>query len=138
MRSMSPLDTVKSKWRSLDALTDNFQARNGFEQHAYAMLAKHDSAVAKYFVESMREGWVLRELGDEENVVQPPPTFWPTVKLQGHLINDRGVPIEIRTAEQLANTIDTVHYMLGMHSMIMQEALLQRCGCQPDYHWCTR
>ena len=43
--------------------------------------------------------------------------------MQGHIINKEGIPVEVRTAEQLANTYDTAHYMLGMLSMIQQESL---------------
>ena len=114
--------TSHKKWRSLEPLTKRFQALSDKETYMYNTLKKHDASVAKYFVESMREGWMLRSVNDEHDSVQPPPTFWPTVKLQGHIINEHGIPVEVRTAEQLANTYDTVHYMLGMHSMIMQEA----------------
>jgi len=117
------------KWRSLEPLNNPFRARSNLEQEMYRSLRNQSSsAIAKYFVESMREGWMLRTEGDEDNIVQPPPTFWPTVKLQGHIINEGGIPIEVRTAEQLANTHDTVHYMLGMHSMIMEEARRQKEG----------
>ena len=114
------------KWRSLEPLTHKLNGAAPYETRMHRQLKKFDPAVAKYFIESMREGWMLRVVGDEKNAVQPPPTFWPTVKLQGHIINENGIPIEVRTAEQLADTHDTVHYMLGMHSMIIQEAQMQQ------------
>ena len=104
------LSTNHRKWRSLEPLTKRFQALSDKETYMYNTLKKHDASVAKYFVESMREGWMLRSVNDEHDSVQPPPTFWPTVKLQGHIINEYGIPVEVRTAEQLANTYDTVHY----------------------------
>ena len=113
----------RSRWRTLEPLTDRFRPLNNQEKEMYEKMSRFDPGVAKYFTESTREGWLLRTVGDELQDIQPPPTFWPSVKLQGHIINKEGIPIEVRTAEQLANTHDTVHYMLGMLSMIQQESI---------------